>query len=281
LAAVPRSGLSRFRADARLTLPAEQFAALDAHYQHGIHAAERYLSLRAKLERFDPPVNPGRARPLPLHYRDPIGLQGFLCELAGTAARPAAALARIRGAQAGMFAGGISLQVPTDLASARGPGLSGVCVDADLVAAIRRGIANPHLAALLALAALTGLSAQELTVSSVTRADRPGFEFYGVRTRSLSLPAAYYRLPDPARPLLAAATSFLEHTRDPHRDLTKGVGARLLDNAASAAGITLPAVAGPVRPVTPWHAQATAWYHGEALHRTDARAVRTSHAIAL
>jgi len=208
----------------------------------------------------------GRGRDYPLAFADLPGLQNFLSGLAASAPARAAAVARVRGAQAGLLLHGISLQVPLELAEQRGPGLTGAPLDAQAADAIRREAANPLIAFALALTAVTGLAIEEVLDKKRAEPLSHSCEVYASGGGALD-PPAHYTIPPAARPILAAAVFFQRQTCQPTSDLIAGVTVEQVHRAAQLAGIELP---GPDKGAPPvWHTLARAWYVADPLHHGD------------
>jgi len=285
LAELPHSGMARFRAEAYRTLDATQFAALDAHYRYGLHAAcqwlgghelyhtlVRTLAPAATQRRPDEPVclarALGRGRPVPLRWSDTAGLQAFLSGLAVTSPVPAALIARVRGAQAGMLLHGVLLQVPLDLASAHGPGLTGIRVTEQITQRIRRALPNPRFAAAVAVAALTGARPSDVALNAVAPLPRHSSDLV-TELGGWSASKAVYRVPLAAEPLLRAAAIFCALTRDPSPgSLFAALHPDEVNAAAAATGLSLGRPWSAGEPSHAWHAASAAWLVGEPLHRT-------------
>lgn len=287
-AALPVTGLAHFRADARRTLPATQFQAVDAHYRHGLQAACRWitghrltLALAAgpaqRADAHQPCLGHalGRGRNLPQLFTDQRGLQTFLSEIAATSPARAATIARVRGAQAGLLLHGVCLQVPLELAEQRGPGLSGVHLSAQVAASIRREVANPLIAFALALTVVTGLTVEEVLAKVPAEPHAHSCELYASGGGALPT-GAHYTIPLPARPILAAAF-FQRQTCQPTSNLIAGVTAEQVRQAAQQAEIDLPQPAGEPAPAA-WHTFARAWYVADEVRHSE----RAAHgAVAL
>lgn len=184
--------------------------------------------------------------------------------LSATAPTPAAMLARIRGAQAGMLAHGVALQVPPDLARAVGPGLTSTCLTDEAAAQIRQHVAHPPLAAALAISVFTGLSPEKVTAWRVPVPIQERADQVAVPTHGRPSPAIY-TVPAPAQPIIDAAISY-GRLRPSGRPLLHDgpVPAAHLHYAAASASIRLPGPEHDQR--APWHTLAAAWIVGEPLH---------------
>jgi len=285
LAAMPRTGLACFRAQARRELTSAQFAAVDAHYRHGLEHACAWLGAAHHHQYHGPPGAAASAHPdrgsagdrvrHPIPWPDPIGLQGFLTRLSGTALTPSATIARVRGAQAGMLLHGVALQVPAALADETGPGLTGTCVTTQVAATIRRRLAHPRLAAAVTLTAVTGRSAQDLTGHEIPLPSAYLSDLINAGTGYRG--RAYYAIPPPARPMIDAAVHFSELRHNDEGHLLAGLDAEQVRRAARSVGIVaaLDESAGmqPQPRRLPWHTLAAAWIVGGALdHRCRAEA---------
>jgi hypothetical protein len=178
-------------------------------------------------------------RAYPSRWGDVAGLQMFLTELVADCASRRHAIARLRGAQAGFLLHGLLLMLPEDLPIADGPGLTSVPVTPEIAARIRAGVANPIHAAALAAALFTGLDPTGLTHTQISAlsGDAAALSlFEPARPRQADADAPYvFFVPEPARPLLRAARTFLQlRGADPDkRLLTAGIGANAQYLAAS------------------------------------------------
>ena len=159
---------------------------------------------------------------------------------------------------------GVLLQVPADLADARGPGLTGVPVTNAVAAALRTRLIDPRLAAAAAVAAFTGIGVRAAAKRDVPAPPAHHRDLLMVSMGRHRCPA-FYTIPAPARPLLDAAIAFTRLARRNPRDIFGEIDQVEVDRAASDAGIILPAYAHPAHQ-PPWHTRCIAWILGTPLH---------------
>ncbi|MQA10038.1 MAG: hypothetical protein GEU98_16075 [Pseudonocardiaceae bacterium] len=216
-------------------------------------------------------VGRGReARNFPKRFTDEVGLQVFLGGLVADALSRRHAIARLRGAQAGAMLHGLLLALPSDLLSRGGPGLGTVAFGYETADRIRSRIASPVHAAALATALFTGCTPDDLAANVPIEAlseDAALFAVPGPGGRD-GVHTAVFVVPDPARPLLAAARTFLKlRGTPPHRKLLyPGIGkdGAILRDSAEAAELPLPVTDEHLGQC--WTAGATAWWIGTHLH---------------
>jgi hypothetical protein len=135
---------------------------------------------------------------------------------------------------------------------------------------IRARIASAVHAAALATALFTGCAPDDLSATITIEAlaeDARLFAVPGPGGRD-GISTAVFVVPEPARPLLAAARTFLR-LRDtpPHRELLyPGIGKNgaILAASADATGLPLPVTS--ERLIQCWTASTTAWWIGTHLH---------------
>jgi hypothetical protein len=300
LAAMPVSGLARFRAEAHQTLTPPQFAAVDLHYRYGLQRACVWLTTQGRCQpilealgadrsQAAPNVTTssrsataclGRARGrqprVPAPRPDQVGLQAFLTLLSGSSLTPSATVARLRGAQAGLLLHGVLLQVPAELARACGPGLTGPCVTEQLAGTIRQRLAHPRLAAALAIAAIAGRPAASITQRPIPLPPGHHGNLIEIATGGSR---AVYSVPGPAQPLIDAAAHYcrLRPRDEPH--LLAGVSAAQVQRAAEAVGVVLPSST-DCDHRDPWHAMSAAWIVGDPVHRTGTTTPRAQAKVA-
>jgi hypothetical protein len=211
-------------------------------------------------------------RSYPSHWGDVAGLQLFLTELVADSPSRRHTIARLRGAQAGFLLHGLLLTLPEHLPStANGPSLTSVPVTAATAARIRAGVAHPVHAAALATALFTGLEPTSLApcpISALSQ-DCAALDLYGpvAGYQDSRLPGRLF-VPEPARPLLRAARTFLQlrGTEASKRLLTAGIGVDGSQLAASAVSCQLALPATTHTAGDTWHTAAQAWWVGRPLH---------------
>ncbi|WP_410595481.1 hypothetical protein [Amycolatopsis sp. lyj-23] len=216
-------------------------------------------------------VGRGRdAHKFPSRFADEVGLQVFLGGLVAGAMSRRYAIALLRGAQAGAMLHGLLLALPSTLTRRGGPGLGAVPFGYESADRIRARIASPVHAAALATALFTGCHPTDLAAQVTIEAlaeDAGLFAVPGPGGRD-GIRTAVFVVPDPARPLLAAARTFLRlRGTPPHRKLLyPGIGkdGEILTASAEAAGLPLPVSDEGLSQC--WTAATTAWWIGTHLH---------------
>ncbi|MBF6080269.1 hypothetical protein IU485_02750 [Nocardia cyriacigeorgica] len=219
---------------------------------------------------------------LPQRFDDTFELQRFLTELVSDSPTRRHTIMLLRGAQAGCLLHGLLIELPRDLFTAAGPGLTGAPVTQSVIARIRSGTASPVHAAALATALFTGFPAAYLSqIPTGALSDDGALLALGTdsaprkwgdsaRTRHA------FAVPEPARALLVAARTFLQlRGGAPDRALlSAGVGAaaRHLNGTAAACGTALPPPAPADRH---WHITIQGWWVGPSLHRETDWTVKT------
>lgn len=226
---LPTGQVLYYRADVYRQQSPEVFARVDELYGRGLDAACQWLRHR-------PAPAPRQTTPADEQ------LQRFLTDLVHDSPTPQHTLALLRGVQAGFLLHGSWLAIPAPAQAgprrSGGPGLTSTPVTFDIADRIRAGVANPVLAAGVALAMFTGLdllSLRSLRLDALPppgqvlllpfrRADAPA----AVRAKaSLTVPSeatVVFGVPPPARPLLRAARSFLRgRSPDPRQRVFAGI----------------------------------------------------------
>lgn len=277
---LPTAGVAHFRAEAKRTLSAAHFAAVDIHYRDGMRAGCRFAAGNRRFRGAKaatasqtgpdtgsdtghfgagachtqpPPSSPataasgycaGAAAGLDWVLAPNTGgaaeLQAFLAALVATAPDTAATIARIRGAQAALLVHGLALQVPPDLLHAAGPGLTGRMITTGDIAAIRAAIPHPQQAAAVAICMSTGLSPQQLLRLPVLLGEDSEKWDFDAGSFYTGRQPRYV-VPLPARPLVSAAALFGFRNDIGPAPLLEGITAEQVIAAAEAAALTLPA----------------------------------------
>lgn len=205
--------MSNYRTEAFTRLDAAGFARTDAVYQRAQAATGRWLDTR--FDRVDTAID-----------RQAVML--FLAELVHDSPSRTHTLARLRGAQAAFRWRERHLVIPSTrlvLDVLGGPGLTSAPFTAGLASRIRAGTANPVLAAVLALALVTGMEPLALATLPWTSLSPDNDVLHVSWTdpyRQLRIPDpalpqanALFHVPPAARALLAAARHFAQPSPDP------------------------------------------------------------------
>ncbi|MCI3907855.1 hypothetical protein [Streptomyces spectabilis] len=240
---LPRLPVARFRAELRRCLPAADFARVDAQYRAGLYAARAYLAR-----------NPG----LPTQQ----DLEFFLSRLTTSSPSQRHTLIRLRGAQAGFLRTGFLLDLPDDLDTATGPGITTRPFTPYTAHRISRGIPHPpQLAALTALLT-TGTHPDALYTTPVSALDEhctrltvPDI-WHPEQGSPTPPPPVTYAIPPRARPVLRTALHFrrAEQAQGHFLLFSTSFGHRLTDLAHDAA-VDIPAL-GRLQPGPDWHHRA-------------------------
>jgi hypothetical protein len=203
---LPAGQVLHYRADVYRQHFGEIFARVDDLYGRGLDAACNWL----------------RSQPGPPARRPAVvdgALQRLLTELFHDSPTRQHTLAMLRGVQAGFLLHGSWLAMPT-LANLCGPGLTSSPITFDVADRIRAGVADPVLAAGVALAMLTGADLLALRSLRLDALPPPG-QVLLLPFRRNDAPAAQrhrpvasdatlvFHIPLPARPLIRAARTFL------------------------------------------------------------------------
>lgn len=213
-------------------------------------------------------------------WKDISGLRLFLSELVAECANAPAAVARVRGAEAGFLLHGLHLALPAWLPRLLGPGLATVPMTASILDVLRTRTADPRRAAAVASAALTGLGPAEVARTAAAldattlqvRVSIPRTEWSSEEVDLL------YAIPPAARGIFRAARSMRERARTQTRgtfspDPVLGIDGRNLAELADRCGIELPALARAREAnsagrahVLPWQLHAECWRVAEPIH---------------
>ncbi|MDX2846784.1 hypothetical protein PV377_49195, partial [Streptomyces ipomoeae] len=174
LPTVPRSGVAAFRADCWRRQNATDFAHTDGQYRAGYAAARTWL---ARTQPPQPEVTApadGPAAPTPWNLQEIEALRLFLARLTVSSPSPQHTVARVRGAQAGFLARSVLLNVPDDLTSCAGPGITTVPLTARVVHTITVRLPNPLRAAAVAALMFTGTDKSLLSMTQIASVDEGG-----------------------------------------------------------------------------------------------------------
>ncbi|MFC8277691.1 hypothetical protein ACFUJR_35185 [Streptomyces sp. NPDC057271] len=270
----PRSGVAAFRADCWRRQNATDFAHTDGQYRAGYAAARTWLArLPAQppqLEATEPAAGP--AGPTPFSLQEAEALRLFLARLTVSSPSAAHTVARVRGAQAGFLTRSVLLNVPDDLTSRAGPGITTVPLTPRVVHTITVRLPNPLRAAAIAALLCTGTDKSLLSMTQIASVDEDGTNVAIDRDSRINIgeppgPRHLYAIPPRARPLLHAAVEFRRRTprtADNHGLFANCFGTTPRFEALIAdAGLPIPALANP-HSGDDWHTAARCWH----LHTT-------------
>lgn len=206
-------------------------------------------------------------RNYPTRWDDLVDLQLFLTGLVADSPGRRHTVALLRGAQAGFLLHGLLLDLPADLPTAGGPGLSGTRFSEQTAARIRGAVTSPAHAATLATVLFTGVDPSSLAPATISGLSDDGTSLHIAPASRPQGPinldqAVAFHIPAAAQPLLRAARTFRQlRGQDPGRRLltvTLGQERAAPLAAAAAAGLPLPAPDATVW--TAWHTRSRCWW---------------------
>ncbi|WP_234363672.1 MULTISPECIES: hypothetical protein [unclassified Streptomyces] len=270
LPTVPRSGMAAFRADCWRRQNATDFAHTDGQYRAGYAAARTWL---ARLPAQPPAIGgiepaDGPAAPTPFSLQETEAVRLFLARLTVSSPSPQHTVARVRGAQAGFLSRSLLLNVPDDLTSRAGPGITTVPLTPRAVHTITVRLPNPLRAAAVAALLFTGTDTSLLSMTQIGSVDEAGTTVAIDRDSRIHIgeppgPRHMYAVPPRARPLLQAAREFRRRTprtADAHGLFANCFGTTPRFEALIAdAGLPIPALAHP-HVGDDWHTAARCWH---------------------
>ncbi|MFD8111051.1 MULTISPECIES: carboxymuconolactone decarboxylase family protein [Streptomyces griseus group] len=268
LPTLPRSGVAAFRADCWRRQNATDFAHTDGQYRASYAAARTWL---ARTQPPQPEVTipaDGPAAPTPWNVQEMEALRLFLARLTVSSPSPQHTVARVRGAQAGFLARSVLLNVPDDLTSCAGPGITTVPLTARVVHTITVRLPNPLRAAAVAALMFTGTDKSLLSMTQIASVDEGGTTVAIDRDSRIHIgeppgPRHMYAIPPRARPLLHAAVEFRRRTprtADKHGLFANCFGTTpRLEALIADAGLAIPALAHP-HVGDNWHTAARCWH---------------------
>ncbi|MFB7091164.1 hypothetical protein [Streptomyces sp. NPDC056296] len=275
LPTVPRSGVASFRADCWHRQNATDFAHTDAQYRAGYAAARTWLARTLSPQAsavggIEPAADP--AAPTPWNLQETEAVRLFLASLAVSSPSPQHTVARVRGAQAGFLSRSVLLNVPDDLTSRAGPGITTVPITPRVVHTITVRLPNPLRAAAIAALLFTGTDTSLLSMTQIASVGEAGTTVAIDRDSRIHIgeppgPRHMYAVPPRARPLLRAAVEFRRRT--PRTAAGHGLFANCFGTTPrfealiADAGLPIPALAHP-HSGDDWHTAAHCWH----LHTT-------------
>ncbi|MGW8850068.1 hypothetical protein ACWGNE_20095 [Streptomyces xiamenensis] len=271
LPTLPRSGWAAFRADFWRRQNTTDVAHTDGQYRAGYAAARTWLT-RTLLP---PPASVGGiesvggpAEPAPFTLQETEALRLFLARLTVLSPSAAHTVARVRGAQAAFLSRSLLLNVPDDLTSCAGPGLTTVPLTPRTVHTITVRLPNPLRAAAIAALLFTGTDKSLLSMTQITSVDKDGTTVAIDRDSRINIgeepgPRHLYAVPPRARTLLHAAVEFRRRTprtADNHGLFANCFGTTPRFEALIAdAGFPVPALA-HTHAGDDWHTAARCWH---------------------
>jgi hypothetical protein len=271
LPTLPRSGVAAFRADCWRRQNATDFAHTDGQYRAGYAAARTWLTRTLPLQPTPPEVTEDADHPVeptPFTLQETEAARLFLARLTLSSPSAAHTVARVRGAQAAFLSRSLLLNVPDDLASCAGPGLTTVPLTPRTVHTITVRLPNPLRAAAIAALLFTGTDTSLLSMTQIAGVDKDGTTVAIDRDSRINIgeepgPRHLYAIPPRARPLLRAAVEFRRRTprtADNHGLFANCFGtAPRFEALIADAGIPVPAVVHP-HSEDDWHTAARCWH---------------------
>lgn len=271
LPTLPRSGVAAFRADCWRRQNATDFAHSDGQYRAGYAAARTWLARTLPpppasvggIEATDGPVDPTA-----FTLQETEALRLFLACLTVSSPSVQHTVARVRGAQAGFLSHSVLLNVPDDLTSCAGPGITTVPLTPRTMHTITVRLPNPLRAAAVAALLFTGTDKSLLSMTQIASVDDAHATVAIDRDSRINIgepsgPRHLYAVPPRARPLLRAAVEFRRRTprtADNHGLFANCFGTTPRFEALIAdAGLPIPALAHP-RAGDDWHTAARCWH---------------------
>ncbi|MCQ8834858.1 hypothetical protein [Streptomyces malaysiensis] len=271
LPTLPRSSVAAFRADCWRRQNTTDFAHTDGQYRAGYAAARTWLARTLPLQPPRPEVTEGAghpAEPTLFTLQETEALRLFLARLTVSSPSVQHTVARVRGAQAGFLARSLLLNVPDDLTSCAGPGLTTVPLTPRVVHTITVRLPNPLRAAAIAALLFTGTATSLLSMTQIGSVDEDGTTVAIDRDSRINIgeppgPRHLYAIPPRARPLLRAAVDFRRRTprtADNHGLFANCFGTTPRFEALVAdAGLPVPSLVHP-HEGDDWHTAARCWY---------------------
>ncbi|MFD9149696.1 carboxymuconolactone decarboxylase family protein [Streptomyces diastaticus] len=271
LPTLPRSGVAAWRADCWRRQNATDFAHTDGQYRASYAAARTWLT-----RTLPPPPAPacgtepvgGPAEPTPFTLQETEAVRLFLARLTVSSPSAQHTVARVRGAQAAFLSRSLLLNVPDDLTSRAGPGITTVPLTPRTVHTITVRLPNPLRAAAIAALLFTGTDTSLLSMTQIASVDKDGTTVAIDRDSRINIgeapgPRHLYAIPPRARPLLHAAVEFRRRTprtADNHGLFANCFGTTPRFEALIAdAGIPVPALVHP-HSEDDWHTAARCWH---------------------
>ncbi|WP_257574132.1 hypothetical protein [Streptomyces sp. JJ66] len=276
LPTLPRSGVAAFRADCWRRQNATDFAHTDGQYRAGYAAARTWLTRTWLTRTLPPQPTPPEvteeadhpAEPTPFTLQETEDVRLFLARLTVSSPSAQHTVARVRGAQAAFLSRSLLLNVPDDLTSRAGPGLTTVPLTPRTVHTITVRLPNPLRAAAVAALLFTGTDTSLLSMTQIAGVDKDGTTVAIDRDSRINIgeepgPRHLYAIPPRARPLLHAAVEFRRRTprtADNHGLFANCFGTTPRFEALIAdAGIPVPALVHP-HSEDDWHTAARCWH---------------------
>lgn len=266
---MPRSGVAAFRADCWRRQNATDFAHTDGQYRAGYAAARTWL---ARTQPPQPEVTApvgGPVAPTPWNLQEMEALRLFLARLTVSSPSPQHTVARVCGAQAGFLARSVLLNVPDDLTSCAGPGITTVPLTARVVHTITVRLPNPLRAAAVASLMFTGTDKSLLSMTQIASVDEGGTTVAIDRDSRINIgeppgPRHMYAIPPRPAPAPCCArpwnSAAAPRTADNHGLFANCFGTTpRLEALIADAGLAIPALAHP-HVGDNWHTAARCWH---------------------
>ncbi|MFK0181857.1 hypothetical protein ACIQVR_38595 [Streptomyces xanthochromogenes] len=276
LPTLPRSSVAAFRADCWRRQNATDFAQSDGQYRVGYAAARTWLArLPAQSPQADATATAtatatvgGPAEPALWNLQETEALRLSLARLTVSSPSVQHTVARVRGAQAGFLSRALLLNVPDDLTSRAGPGITTVPITPRTVHTITARLPNPLRAAAIAALLFTGTDKLLLSMTQIGSVDDAHATVAIDHDSRINIgeppgPRHMYAVPPRARPLLHAALEFRRRTprtADAHGLFANCFGTTPRFEALIAdAGLPIPALTHP-HAEDDWHTAARCWH---------------------
>ncbi|KKZ69954.1 hypothetical protein [Streptomyces showdoensis] len=273
---LPHSPVPVFREDCRRRLNPADFAHTDGQYRAGYAAARTWLARTQPPRPENTPTTSRRDERTPFSLQQTEALRLFLARLTVSSPSPQHTLARVRGAQAGFLSRSTLLDVPHDLTTRTGPGITTKPLTPQTVHTITTRLPNPLRAAAIAALLFTGTDTSLLSMTQTAGIEHAHSTLAIDRDSRINIgeppgPRHMYAVPPRARPLLQTAVAFRRRTPrtyDHHGLFANCFGTTPRFEALIAdVGLPIPALARHAG--DDWHTATHAWHLHTPAPRTS------------